>query len=229
MREGSIIHDIQSRPVIHDVGGKIPPGDPLWHTFNGSFRNVELDTYRIGESVYEGRPLTTWHATAGAPPQTTLGQHLGLDMDTEDERSTLPVLLANKFISRHAAIVHTTTSHTPEAPAPAPCSCSTPRSCKPRITHWQRRRCCGCLDPLTAPAKARFVFGMGLLAAILSSWTKELPLATMKQIIRQYQATGLRERQRHEAITHTTDQQEVAGALRKIPAWGIDYDDGWPC
>ena len=39
--------------------GKIPPGDPLWHTFNGSFRNVELDTYQLGESVYEGRPLTT--------------------------------------------------------------------------------------------------------------------------------------------------------------------------
>ena len=47
----------------------------------------------------------------------------------------------------------------------------------------------------------------------------------MKQIIRQYQATGQRERQRHEAITHTTDQQEVADALRKIPAWGIDYDE----
>ncbi|MCB0251904.1 MAG: PriCT-2 domain-containing protein, partial [Anaerolineae bacterium] len=39
------------------------------------------------------------------------------------------------------------------------------------------------------------------------------------------QATGLRERRRHEAITHTTDQQEVADALRKIPAWGIDYDE----
>lgn len=208
------------------LAGKIPPGDPLWHTFNGSFRNVELDTYQIGESVYEGRPLTTWHANGWRTTANyTLGQHLGLDMDTEDERSTLPALLANKFISRHAAIVHTTTSHTPEAPRArvlflldAPIMQATNYALAAAALLWL-------FGSADRACKDAVRFWYGAAGCDLEFVDHELPLATIKQIIRQYQATGQRERQRHEAITHTTDQQEVADALRRIPAWGIDYDE----
>ena len=55
-----------------------------------------------------------------------------------------------------------------------------------------------------------------------------LPLATIKHLIAQYQESGQRERNGIPANT-TTDQDEVADALRMIPAWGIDYDEWVPC
>ena len=174
--------------------GKIPPGDPLPHTFNGSFRNAELDTYRIGEKAYT-------RAAADHLARERLAHHRkprwantqGLDMDTEDETPTLPAPLANKFISRHAAIVHDHQPHARSASRLRP----VPARYAPimQATNYarQRRRCCRCLFvPLTVSAKTRSVL-VWALAAILSSRTSEL-LATMKQIIRQYQATGQRER-----------------------------------
>jgi putative DNA primase/helicase len=48
----------------------------------------------------------------------------------------------------------------------------------------------------------------------------------VKHLIQQYQETGQRERRRQTRTwEHTTEQAEVADALRRIPAWGIAYDE----
>ena len=57
-----------------------------------------------------------------------------------------------------------------------------------------------------------------------------LPLDTLKQIIAQYNATGAQAKrtpgtQLHRRLIRT----EVADALRRIPPWGIDYDEWVRC
>ena len=55
---------------------------------------------------------------------------------------------------------------------------------------------------------------------------QELPLEKMKMMIQQYQASGqLAKKVATRNYTPTADQQEVASALKSIPAWGIDYDE----
>ena len=66
--------------------------------------------------IYAGHLFTTWHQTTGDTNNYELGQHIGVDFDTEDERSTLRYLAKDKFISRYANLIYTTPSHRPEAP-----------------------------------------------------------------------------------------------------------------
>jgi hypothetical protein len=56
---------------------------------------------------------------------------------------------------------------------------------------------------------------------------QELPLEKVKQMIQQYQASGQLAKKvaTQRNYTPTADQQEVAEALKAIPAWGIDYDE----
>ena len=73
--------------------GKIADGDARWAQFTGSFRNLELDTIDIANEIYMGHPLTTWHKNNWRHSSNyQLGMHIGLDFDTEDERSTLAYL-----------------------------------------------------------------------------------------------------------------------------------------
>ena len=96
---------------------KIPQGDSLWGEFNGSFDNLELEPVDIANLIYTGHPFTTWHKNHWRHTNNyQLGQHVGIDFDTEDERSTLPYLAKDKFISRYANLIYTTPSHRPEAP-----------------------------------------------------------------------------------------------------------------
>lgn len=206
---------------------KIPQGSSLWHDFNGSFANRELTTYEIGESVFDGRPITTWHSHHWRTTANfTLGQHLGLDMDTEDERSTIPSLLANQFIAKYAALVHTTASHTTAAPRARvlflldkPIRQASNYALAATALLWLY----GAADRACRDA-VRFWYGSK--SCDLEFVNNVLPIANVQHLIRQYQETGRRERKRQErAITYSTDQQEVVDALRKIPPWGISYDD----
>ena len=206
---------------------KIPPGDALWHKFNGSFSNLELTPFDFASAIYDGHPFTTWHANAWRTSANYIcGQHLGLDFDAGDKTSSLPALLANPFIKKHANLVYTTPSHTPDAPrARAVFLLDTP------IVQAQNYALAAaallwlfgtadrqCKDP------ARFFYGS--LRCEIETLDNVLSLTTVKRLISQYQETGRRERQRHEReYTATNAQAEVADALKKIPAWGIDYDE----
>ena len=96
---------------------KIPPGDPIWRPFNASFECVDVPTIEIANYIYTGHPFTTWHKNNWRVTENYwLGQHLGLDFDTEDQRSTLAYLVKDKFVAKYASLVYTTPSHTPDKP-----------------------------------------------------------------------------------------------------------------
>jgi hypothetical protein len=97
--------------------GKIADGDGLWPDFTRSFRNLEMETIDIANESYMGHPLTTWHKNNWRHSSNyQLGQHIGLDFDTEDQHSTLAHLAKDKFIAKYASLIYTTPSHLPEAP-----------------------------------------------------------------------------------------------------------------
>ena len=96
---------------------KIPQGSPLWGRFNTSFRNREVDVSTIMNAIYDGFPITTQlKQPRRATENYLLGQHLALDFDNEDDSSTIEHLSKDNFISKHATFIHTTISHTKEAP-----------------------------------------------------------------------------------------------------------------
>ena len=206
---------------------KLAPGDPIWHDFDGSFVNRELTPFDFAHAIYDGHPFTTWHANGWRTSANYVcGQHLGLDFDAGDQTSTLPALLDNPFIHRHANILYTTPSHTPEAPRArvvflldTPIMQATNYALAAASLLWlfgtaDRQ----CKDPV------RFFYGS--LRCDMEMFDNVLSLATVKHIIAQYQASGKRELRRQvRTYTATTAQTEVADALKKIPAWGIDYDE----
>ena len=206
------------------LDAKIPPGDPFWGAFNASFVNHQLSRMDLVEAIYTGHPITTWHRNhwrAGA--NFECGQAIGLDFDTEDDRSRLTTLTADKFIAKHAALLHTTRSHTADKPRArvmflldTPIFQAQNYALAAQALLWlfgaaDRQ----CKDPVR--------FWYGAPGCEVEYFENVLPLDTLKHLIAQYKETGQRERQRHN-WTAPTEQAEVADALRKIPAWGIDYD-----
>lgn len=207
---------------------KLMPGDSRWHAFNASFRNLELETAQIMDMIYFGRAITTQHRNHWRTSANYLcGQHIGLDFDTEDARSTLDYLAKDKFISRYAAFIHTTISHKPDAP---------------------RARVIFLLDQPIVQAKnyvlaasallwvfgtadrqckdaARFFYGAPNCEAYYIN--QVLPLEVVKKMIANYQETGACEKKRATRPDYLppASQKEVSEALKMIPPWGIDYDD----
>lgn len=203
---------------------KILPGDAFWSQFNASFVNRHVSRMGLIDAIYTGHPITTWHRNHWrAGSNYECGQAIGLDFDTEDDRSRLATLTADKFIARHGAFVHTTRSHTPEKPRArvmflldTPIFQAQNYALAAQALLWlfgaaDRQ----CKDPVR--------FWYGAPGCEVEYFENVLPLNTLKHLIAQYQETGKRERVR-QTWTAPTEQAEVADALRKIPAWGIDYD-----
>lgn len=101
--------------------GKIEHTDPsekkkLYGIFNGTFTNVEIFPTDLLEKITSGYAYTTQHDRYRHSDFFICGQHLALDFDTEDYRSTFEYLLKNDFILDYATFLHTTPSHTAENP-----------------------------------------------------------------------------------------------------------------
>ena len=199
---------------------KIPPGSPDWRAFNASFVNRELTPFDFATAIWDGHPFTTWHKDNWRTTANYLcGQHIGLDFDNGDQASTLPALMANPFIHRHASILYTTPSHTPEAPRArvvflldTPIMQATNYALAAQALLWlfgtaDRQ----CKDP------ARFFYGS--LRCEIEMFDNVLPLATMKHVIQQYQATGRRELARHaRGPIHTSDKYTTAALRNEVEA-----------
>ena len=99
------------------VSGKIMQGDiAAWREFNGSFNNVELSPVEFMQRVQAGFAYTAQHNRYRHSDNFICGQHIALDMDTQDERSSIAVLSVDPFIMQYAAFIHTTPSHTVDKP-----------------------------------------------------------------------------------------------------------------
>ena len=195
---------------------KIPPGSPDWRGFNASFVNRDVTAFDLARQVYDGHAFTTWHKDNWRTSANYVcGQHLGLDFDAGDQTSTLPALLDNPFIHRHANILYTTPSHTPEAPRArvvflldTPIMQATNYALAAASLLWLF----GTADRQCKDA-ARFFYGS--LRCEIEMLDNVLPLATLKRVIGQYQETGRKELARHaRAGAVATNDRYTTAALR---------------
>jgi len=98
------------------LDGKIPKGDRMWGDFNDRFENVDIDRMEIANAIYTGHAYTGWHEGRRNLENFKLAQHLAIDMDTDDERSSIATLEQHMLVRSYAAIIHTTDSHTTQTP-----------------------------------------------------------------------------------------------------------------
>ena len=96
--------------------GKIPPGDPAWRTFNDDFQNLTLEPLDIANAIYTGHAYTTWHNGRRSIDNFIGGQHIAVDLDTGDYRSSIDHLRTLTIVRTYASIIHTTPSHTEASP-----------------------------------------------------------------------------------------------------------------
>jgi hypothetical protein len=96
--------------------GKLPQGDRRWADFNDSFENLTLAPMEIADLIYRGYSFTTWHDGRRSLEHFICGQHIGVDLDTGDERSTFDALMLHEWVRMYASVIYTTPSHTPERP-----------------------------------------------------------------------------------------------------------------
>ncbi len=211
------------------VTQKLPFGDSRWRVFNGSFVNQELTQTSIASRLYDGCPITTWLSPAWRTTENyQCGQHVGLDFDTGDARSTLGALLKDHFIAKYAAILYTTLSHTPDAP-------------RARVIFLLDQPIYQAKNYVLAAAALLWLFGTadrqckdpvrffygGKPGACEMEWPAHvLPLEIVKDLIGRYQRSGLMERtrQRRQYTPGTTEERTVVDALHAINPWDIPYD-----
>lgn len=207
--------------------GKIADGDALWPRFTGSFRNVELDLIDIANEIYTGHPLTTWHKNNWRHSSNyELGQHIGLDFDTEDQHSTLAHLVKDKFIAKYGALVYTTPSHTPEAPRARVLFLLDQPIHQPKNYIAAVASLLWLFGTADAKCKDPCRFFYGSTDCDVEYLDNVLPLSKLKEIMGNYQATGTVVKRHHERTGNTpVDQRELAEALRHIPPCGIDYNE----
>lgn len=179
--------------------GKIPPGDPVWREFNGSFSNEEVSTLELANFVYMGHPFTTWHKNNWRTTENyILGQHIGLDFDTEDERSSLPYLLCDKFVSRYASLIYTTPSHAPDKPrARVVFTLDTPihQATNYTLAASSLLWLFGSADPKAKDA-VRFFYGSANCEVEFIDHV--LPLDVVKDLITRYRETGTQAKRQHD-------------------------------
>lgn len=227
MPEMDTTYCVATGPVLTH---KIPYGDSYWPKFNASFENRRLTQLSVAQAIYDGHPITTWHRDHWRHSRNyELGQHLGIDFDTEDARSSLPHLGKDPFIAKYGAMLYTTPSHTPDKPrARALFLLDTPihQAKNYTLAATALLWVFGTADRQCKDA-VRFFYG-GKPGACEMEWLgNELSLDLVKDLIRRYQETGERTR-RHAQRQYepgSADERDVVDALRHIDAWAIGYDE----
>lgn len=212
----------------YQLKAKLPPGDPLWKEFNASFDNRAVTPEHLIDEIYKGKAITTWHKDNWRTSENyMLGQHIGLDFDSGDEKSTIAYWAKNAYVKKYASFMYTTVSHTPDNPRArliflldAPIFQAKNYALAVSALLWifetaDRQ----CKDPV------RFFYGS---AGCEVEWFGNvLPLQAVHDSIRVYRESGQAER--HQAAKREysapPSQQEVADALKFIPPWGVAYDE----
>ena len=95
---------------------KLPKGDRRWEEFNTSFQNLELEMIDIANAIYLGHSYTAWHSGRRTTENFLAAQFIAVDMDTEDERSSIAHLAKMEFVRVYASFIYSTPSSTPETP-----------------------------------------------------------------------------------------------------------------
>ena len=107
---------------------KVKPGDPRYWQLNMTFSSYQATAAELLSAIRSGYAWTAPHRkerhlrpdgkrTTYRVKRNVIGvQAIGLDSDTEDERSTLAWWQSDPFFAAFGAFAHTTASHTEERP-----------------------------------------------------------------------------------------------------------------
>lgn len=99
------------------LDAKLGEGDPRWKQFTGGFVNQELEVLDIANAIYTGHAYCPWQQTQWrASDNFDSAQHIAVDLDTGDARSSFDHLLTLDLVRMYAGLIHTTPSHTPDRP-----------------------------------------------------------------------------------------------------------------
>lgn len=216
--------------------GKLPQGDLRWDAFNNSFVNRELEPVEIANEIYTGHAYTTWMTGKRKLEHFICAQHIAVDMDTGDVRSSFDALMQHDLVRMYASLMHTTPSHTIECPrarviflldTPITDAQGYQRAAKFLIAQFGA-------DPACSDA-SRFFYGckdcdMRLLDNVL-------PLAHLRTFYRKYGKAMMATAPNQKAASPssvvqpakssqapTDDLGKVAQALSQINPWSMDYN-----
>lgn len=96
--------------------GKLPQGDPRWAAFNDNFVNGEREPIELANDIYLGHAYTSWMDGRRSIENFVLAQHIAIDMDSGDGRSSFDTLLKHDLVQMYGSVMHTTPSHADKAP-----------------------------------------------------------------------------------------------------------------
>jgi len=104
---------INQIPIIEKPGSDFP-----WKEYMARFVTEEVDAIELLNRIGKGFGFGPVFGGDGYPRKENFycAQHVVVDMDTEDERSSLAVLERHPLVAAHGAIIYPTHSHTPERP-----------------------------------------------------------------------------------------------------------------
>lgn len=90
---------------------KLAKGDPRWRDLTSSFQNEEMSVADLANAIWTGHAFTVW---LKKPWRDTanylLGHYLCLDFDREGPESSIEVLKTDPFINRYATLIYETYS-----------------------------------------------------------------------------------------------------------------------
>ena len=218
------------------------PKDINWAALNDSFLNIETDIAYLCNAIYQGRPFCAWMNGRRKEQNFDQAQHIAVDLDTGDYRSSFDALVDHPFVTQYGAIIYETPSHKPHAPKSRviflldePIKTSDGyRLALETVYSLFDGADSACVDP------SRFFFGNGKLehqGRQTGIWIADsvcFPVSDLRMFARQYLANKrkqieqqIREHQRPATeVNHgekpTLDQ--VEDMLTKVDPYAIDYD-----
>lgn len=224
------------RIALHrwQLKGKIPAGDPRWGEFNDLFDNLTMGMDDVAKHIAQGYAYTTWHSGRRSLDNFICAQHIAVDMDTEDGRSTFAVLLRHEWVRMFGGIIHTSPSHTEDKP-------------RARVIFFLDQ----IIDDATAYQTAakflisqfdgadtsvsdasRFFYGcMGGQIEVLGGI---LPVGVLRRYYRLWMRNQPKQDKQGAPVIKMADRkkeepqpdelQKLKDALSKIDPWGIDYN-----
>ena len=202
------------------------PTDIDWATFNKSFVNVERRLDEICNAIYLGHPFCPWMKGIRKKENFVLAQHVGIDMDSQDYRSTLDSLAEHPLVKRYGALIYPTPSCTHSAPKHRVLFLLDEAITNPSGYYLAVQTLYSLFDG-SDPAcidESRFFYGNGALAArhdVHAIWfDKEpgFPLSDLRVLARRFQ----QEERRREKLRANSEERSSGDARQMRRRFGED-------
>ena len=207
------------------LDGKLPQGDPRWQAFNDSFVNSDLTAREIADAIHIGHSYAAWHEGRRKTENFILSQHIAIDMDTGDERSSIKKLQEHELVRMYGGLIHSTASHSIAHPRSRviffldqPMDDSTKYSAAAAflITQFPGADT-ACKDA------SRFFYGAaGCTIALID---RVLPVAQLRRLHKLSAKTSTKPSTKPSPVEQQpADLEDVSAALAKVGAYDIDYN-----